>query len=201
MILIVGSKGNMGSRYGAILNHLGVSWQGADIETGAAGTEVLAKQADGIIIASPTGLHYEHLRTFASLKKPIFCEKPFTKNMNEMGEICELYEGQSLTMALQYSELLEQGFRGESFYNYFKHGVDGLVWDCIQIIGLAKGECALREDSPIWRCRINGQTLSQGHMDEAYVKNVQRWLGGNRHDPSYLYDLHQKTSEYEDSIA
>lgn len=187
----------MGSRYGAILSHLDVSWMGLDIGTSPKEVDRLARSADGILIATPTGLHFEHLNFYVGFRKPVFCEKPFTKNMSEMDAIADIYEGRSLTMALQYSELIDHNACGDSHYNYFRHGQDGLIWDCIQIVGLAKGRVELDQSSPVWDCRLNGQRLSVGDMDMAYVQNVKRWLSGESMEMGLIYDIHQKTSEFE----
>lgn len=196
MILIVGHKGSMGTRYARILDYLGKSWCGIDIDTPDDAANDIASSCDGIIIATPTALHYRHLLKYVATNKPVFCEKPFTKNLTEMKNICEVYDGKSITMAYQYSELVRGGNFGDSGYNYYKHGNDGLVWDCIQIIGLANSIVTLSESSPIWTCKINGQIISIADMDMAYVKNIKRWLSGESMGAQKIYDIHQKVVEF-----
>jgi hypothetical protein len=100
-------------------------------------------------------------------------------------------------MVFQYSELVKPESRGPSWYNYFKTGGDGLIWDCIQIIALSRTPPKIEARSPIWDCTINGQQLSLGDMDMAYVKNVKRWLDGDYMSAERIYDAHVKTSQYE----
>jgi len=199
MILIVGANGGMGSRYRAILNSLNVEWLGVDADITLLSIKEIAKKSSGIIIATPTDTHYEFLKLFSTLKKPVFCEKPLSRSLSDLNDILQMYEGHGLTMAYQYSELLNPDSVGASVYNYFKHGSDGMAWDCIQIIGLAKGAVTLQGISPIWDCQINGQQLLIHEMDMAYIKNIMRWLKGETMDLHYLYDIHKKVAEYENS--
>lgn len=198
MILILGHKGNMGGRYAAILNYLGVPWVGADKEQSPDEILALALSSTGVIIASPTACHPEHLMMMARLEIPVLCEKPFTKDMQELDEILKLYEStECLSMVLQYYELINPDLEGPSKYNYFKHGGDGIVWDCIQIIGLSTGDVTIEETSPIWECTLNGQELSIKDMDDAYIRNVQRWLNGDYLSLETIHGIHKKTHDFE----
>ncbi len=100
-------------------------------------------------------------------------------------------------MVFQYGELikfphLRKGRDTE--YNYFRSGKDGLVWDCLQIIALANDEISLRNDSPIWRCKINGTTLDLSDMDYAYHSFIKKWTkNGIDQNLSDLFKFHKKT--------
>lgn len=199
MILLVGYKGNMGQRYGKILDFHGVKWEGVDIGDTYLTQMKLAEKASGVLIASPTPAHINHLHRFAHMGKPVLCEKPFTKDLAALREILELYNKTRtpLSMVFQYDELVPEGTKGPSWYNYFRTGKDGLIWDCIQIIALAKQPPKLAAMSPVWDCTINGFRLSLGDMDDAYVKNVKRWLDGDYMKLTRIYDAHLKTAQFE----
>lgn len=200
-VLIVGAEGSMGKRYQAIFNHLGVSTICVDKHTPS--KEILegAEKSQGIVLATPTDLHTNCLDVLSKFQLPILCEKPLTKDLEELKFIRdEIVKKRkiNLTMTMQYEMLTQAGARGVSWYNYFRHGSDGLGWDCLQIIGLAKSSFVLEEKSPIWKCGINGQTLSLSDMDLAYLLFVQRWLSQPGDDISRLFDIHLKVMEFND---
>ena len=180
----------MGKRYQAILRHLGKDFVGID-----KGDELPEIPYSGYIIATPTDTHAGFLAELVKYKKPILCEKPISKNMDEVGQLMRLYHEEKcpLKMMLQYDYVAEFVGNGLSLYNYFRHGNDGLVWDCMQIVGAAKGEIALYDDSPIWKCSINGRDLNSAQMDYAYVRYVQDWFKDPFQPLGRIMDIHQKT--------
>jgi hypothetical protein len=194
MILLIGSQGSMGARYASILRYLGKSFVGIDKETSEKKRMELAKYSDGIIIATPTETHQYLIDEMIPAKKPILCEKPVVRNpdilrglLKRMGDAKVPFR-----MMFQYSMLTNPNRIGKSRYDYFRHGTDGLVWDCLQIIALARGECRLREDSPIWSCMINGQRLNIADMDAAYIGYVQEWFKKPGQDPGLIQSIHDK---------
>lgn len=187
--LILGANGNMGLRYQAILKHLGVSYAAVDD-----GDEVPA-DFDGVLIATPTALHRAHIDSFAAAGVPILCEKPIATNMADVTAVintCEKH-GTCLAMVDQYAELTEYG-TGPTSYNYFRHGADGMYWDCINIIGHARGTVSIKETSPIWTCTINGHPLSLADMDMAYVSMIRHWLDTPRERLDYIYRAHSRVA-------
>lgn len=198
-ILIMGSDGNMGKRYGAILKYLGKEVVGVDRHHEPETVRKLVKKADGIIIATPTETHLKLLKALKRYKKPILCEKPFSKNIRDLSLLLDYYYKSEtpLNMVYQYKELVNGKSHGDSEYDYFRHGSDGLLWDCIQIIGLAKGNVTIREESPVWRCQINGERLSLNMMDVAYVQHLKKWLAKPGQALSEILDVHMKVSDLE----
>ena len=191
--LLFGARGNMGSRYAAIFNHLGVKHVPADL-----GTTYDPNDFDAVLIATPTALHVEHIRKFMRRGVPILCEKPICKDLVELDELirdCER-QGTMLQMVSQYDELVRYG-RGPTIYNYFKHGGDGIFWNCMNVLFHARGSVELREDSPIWRCMINGHELSIADMDHAYIAMIRRWLEEPRADLERIWEGHCKAWELE----
>lgn len=201
MILIVGHKGNMGRRYAAILNHLGKSWTGVDVEWQAAGQKDLQyfdKSAlEGVIVASPTDQHADHVTHFIKYRVPILCEKPISKDLGKLKQvISECRDDEiKLDMVWQYRNLVTSTSKNPSKYDYFNHGRDGLHWDCIQIISLANGKVQLDEKSPTWDCVINGRRLHIDQMDGAYVNMVKLWLKNPKQNLGEIELAHIKVKE------
>lgn len=196
--LIIGANGSMGQRYQAILKHLGKTVVCADVETPLEKVLNAADWADGVILATPTETHYDYLRWLApQIDPPILCEKPVTKSMDELHLLFDLLIDQrtNFTMMLQY-QMLDSDKVGSSNYNYFRTGKDGLIWDCFQVIALARGPVHVDNTSPIWTCRLNGKALSLSDMDKAYVDFVAQWIERPGHDLAWLMDMHQKVNNY-----
>lgn len=209
MILIIGSTGNMGRRYCAILDRLGEDWSGVDILTPKHERMRLEREADKIIIATPTSTHYTILKQLSNNKKivPILCEKPLTKNMVQLELIKEM--DLPLTMVFQYvfcqeaypgikASIIHNNEKYSTYFNFYKHGADGILWDCIQIIALAKGNILLQETSPEWTCHINGFKLDDGTMDLAYIKMIKFWIENPGVNSFDIYEAHEKVKMLED---
>jgi hypothetical protein len=192
MTLIVGSEGSMGKRYQAILKHLREPYLCTDIKIPAVAQ---FESADRFIIATPTRTHLWWVEMLDKYNKPILCEKPLSKEMFEVERILRCQS--PISMQMQYAWLVPDRAHGPSSYDYFHHGSDGLVWDCFQIIALAKDKIELKEDSPIWKCKINGTTLARGDMDQAYVMAVRAFLQGHYLERKDLLAWHKKVKEFE----
>ncbi len=181
MIALIGSGGSMGKRYQAILNHLKepfLALDAADLTQ----DEIIKKasKCDRILLASPTPTHLEYLKALLPSKAKILCEKPVCTDLDQLIALhaeCDK-KHHSYNMVMQYKRLdvpLKTPNRW-SYYNYFRHGNDGLAWDCLQTIALAQGPVWLKEDSPVWECTINGRRLSIAEMDQAYIAEIRLWL-------------------------
>ena len=199
MITILGAKGSMGTRYQAILNWLGIAHNAYDLDSNKSIVEDAIYKSTGLIIATPTHTHTDLLQRYIGDCKKILCEKPVSKNTEEVEEVYRFAskEGTSLCVTMQYAEIAKNEDRGkESFYNYFRSGKDGLVWDCFQTIALAKGPVWLSNESPEWKCQINGEKLSLSSMDGAYVSFVKRWLNNNlEQNSNEMVEAHLRASE------
>lgn len=194
MILIVGANGNMGRRYRAILNYLGVPWRGIDLKDSWPRDE--ARQITGVIIATPTVCHLTDLMNAEHYECPVLCEKPISTNAQNLSRIlADIHNPIKMVMQYQFTTRKLAVANSPSFYDYYNHGRDGLVWDCIQIIGLAKGDVNLAEESPVWDCSINGSQIDIREMDFAYVEMIKNWLKIPGQDKNEILEIHQKTHE------
>ncbi len=202
-VLILGSEGSMGKRYQANLKHLGQSYTCADLLHDDRWIERSAARAQGIIIATPTNTHLKLVTKFSQMGKPILCEKPLVKTKHELDDLmCSVRLGRTkLRMTFQYQMLDMVSSNGHSHYDYFRHGNDGIVWDCMQIISLARKSIDLNETSPIWSCVLNGDRLNIADMDRAYIDYVKLWFNYPQQDLSYLNDIHLKVIDYEKRMS
>lgn len=193
-VLLLGSEGNMGKRYQAILRKLRISFTGVDKN------DIRPKDKfSHVIIATPTDTHYDLIKEYKQYSVPILCEKPITTNPNELEQI--MIWKAKLTMVNQYAHMQMFRASGSSCYDYFKTGDDGLGWDCINILGMAKGKVTLMNKSPIWQCQLNGQTLRINDMDEAYISMIMQWCWSDYSwgDIDYIINAHQKVLKWQKS--
>jgi len=201
-VLVVGYKGNMGSRYTAILDFLGIEWSGLE-PFERKGNE---QDIEGIILATPTITHPDILRSFENdYDLPILCEKPISRcgifgKPSTLGLADFLSKTNlNIRMVNQYKYMPradEAGAEGKTYYNYFKTGRDGLAWDCINIIGMAKGDVELKNDSPIWDCWINGKSLNIRGMDHAYIDMIDDWVKNPTNNHDYILESHEKVIKW-----
>lgn len=201
MILLIGANGSMGKRYQAILRYLGKEFRAVDKETKGNLLSSAAVRCSSAIIATPTNTHEEIIGTLTASRIPILCEKPVTKNLKALGEILATVKKNKtpFQMVAQYKMLLQPSRIGRTRYDYFRHGNDGLVWDCMQIIAFARGEVSLHEESPVWSCMINGQALRIQDMDAAYIAFIQNWLNNPHGDLGWIKAAHEKTKAENDA--
>ena len=206
-VLLLGSEGNMGKRYKAILDYLRIPFSCYDIKLFGL-LEEAAEGCDRAIIATPTNFHAESILDVLCVLpgKPILCEKPIDKNITVLKDLLErCAEAKSdLRMVFQYRKVYkDDGMIGPSHYDYFRHGDDSLLWDCIQIVGLARGTVKLSESSPVWSCAINGQMLKLNMMDWAYVEYISDWLKSPMLcvGPAEILEIHEKVTRLANGAA
>lgn len=191
-VALIGAGGNMANRYQAIMDHCQIPYLAFD-EHNWRDAWMFKDEIHSIIIASPTDAHYENIRYLAKLEKPILCEKPITKNPDELIKILGM--DVVIKCVNQYQFLYDKESEGDTFYNYFKTGKDGLEWDCISIIALAKTMPYIMNTSPVWQCEINGKRISIADMDKAYVDMIRDWYRNPHGDKHYIAQSHNKVIE------
>lgn len=187
-VAVVGANGNMGRRYKLILEQY-CECEVVPIEIDGYRDP---SDCDGIIIATPTNTHYELIKFYHNFGKPILCEKPICKNPEQLKELMAL-PGIDLSMINQYEFMLEENENSDkrTTYNYYRTGNDGLLWDCINIIGNAVDSYDINNNSPVWLCKINGDIFDIKDMDYAYISNISEWKFGWR-NKEYILTAHEK---------
>jgi hypothetical protein len=195
MIYIVGNKGNMGRRYTAILHYLGQEVCGHDAEEIV--DQGLLKAASGFIICTPTEHHLFSIKRLFEFGRPILCEKPLTKDISKLDELEDKHRTNLslLTVVNQYA-YMRRGTQGETKYDYFKSGSDGLAWDCVSLFQLAKGTITVNNISPFWDVKINGRILNLGLMDWAYIDMIRDWLAEPKSNYAESRKAHEKVLSY-----
>ena len=166
MILLVGGLGSIGQRYQAILKYLGVAYQVFDP---AQGDKDIPTDWTQMIIASPTGTHVGWCLHAEHRDKPYLCEKPLTKS----GGNIPISQGY---MVCNYKYLIEPG--QSVFYNYYKTGTDGLLWDCCQLVYLDPA-ATLLTTSPRWHLTANSQPITYRELENSYVSMLRDFTKGN----------------------
>lgn len=198
MILVIGGHGNMGQRYCRILDKVGVRYWVYDVKSNCGPMSEMAKNSSAFIVATPTDTHAQLVLDLIPYKRPILCEKPISLETEVVDGVVKVARdsGANLQMVNQYSFMVPEKQRADrSEYNYFKHGPHGLYWDCINIVGLAKGIVTLSNDSPVWKCTINGKKLALGDVDQAYVDMVVSWVSVPKPNIEYIEYAHHKVAE------
>ena len=209
MICVIGGKGNMGKRYAAILRHEGMPH--TIIDKG----DQFPPAEEGVthfIIATPTDTHAEILQAVTSKYAApvhILVEKPFTRlwgNLDGLKPVKEaIDQGYHVYMVNQYAYYSEGIIEGEgpTWYDFYNSGADGILWDCIQLIHLAKHiPATLANNAPVWQCGINGRRLNRELIDLCYVKMLKDFVtNGAEYGRLWgwkdIKESHQKVLEYE----
>ena len=197
-VYIYGHRGNMGTRYKTICQSLGHEVGGWDVDGETRAMSL--RDADAIIVATPTASHADILHSLRDCGRPVLCEKPLTKSLTVLEELLWAMKkaGTRIAMVNQYAELDTIVDGADTYYNCFRHGQDGLYWDCISLVRLARGPILLKEDSPVWQCTLNGRRLELGEVDKAYVAMLDRWLKDpTRTDYDELWAAHKKVADLE----
>lgn len=198
-IAVIGGAGNMGRRYCSILRFLGVEYY--IIEKGD--KLKIVEGTDGIILSTPTDHHFPMLTLCNEYNLPILCEKPITKKEKELDFILKMRS--PLRMINQYEYFLQEnkevkivvakGYENlNTYYNYYNSGQDGIIWDCINLIGLSglKTNINLKNDSPIWECWINSKKIDREKIDESYIWNLEDWLEKFDDRKDYIKKAHNE---------
>jgi hypothetical protein len=194
-IALWGANGGMGRRYTSIIEWLGHEVLPIEFDTSFGEALHFCDEADAIIVATPTDSHVDICRGILHLEKPILCEKPVSRNIFELNRFLEELKGFSNTpfqMINQYELLYDATSTGDTVYNYYNSGGDGLYWDCINLIGLANGPIIIRDRSPYWCAKINGVSLKRGAIDGSYVNMIKNWLVCPIDNLEYIQETHLK---------
>lgn len=203
-LLILGSNGNMGRRYASICKQQKIPFIGVD-KNDKLPTDYITHA----IVATPTDQHIidiMKLRFRYKNKLKVLCEKPIVK-LKDLSEL-DILKGKhhDYYMVNQYAYYMESigeiRSDGVTSYNYYNSGKDSIAWDCIQLIYLAKQRIELKNDSPVWKCTINGFHLSRELIDNCYIRMIQDFTSNfaiyrRPWGIETIIQAHKKVLEYE----
>lgn len=184
----------MGKRHAAILRHLDEPFKGFDPAAGHSFDEFNFQDFDRFIIATPTPTHLFWIRNLDEFQKPILCEKPLSNDRAEIEEILEVKS--PLSMQMQYKYFDNKFSEGDSWYHYYNHGKDDIVWDCFQVIALGRGKVEIGDQSPVWDCGLNGKTLDLREMDMAYIWSINQFIKGQYFPRGLMQEWHNKVESF-----
>lgn len=178
-VLVVGSLGNMGRRYAAILKHLGHEVVGVDV-----GTKIPSK-LDAAIVATPTDTHYGVCKVLSKKGYRYLCEKPVSKSPKEIESLMryDAKYGGCGYMVNNWARTLLRYVKPNSqnvYYDCWNTGKDGLLWDCIQLVYLAKGRPhQLESESPTFSAWLGTTRITLGVIELSYIAMVRSFLEGD----------------------
>jgi len=181
VIIVIGSKGNMGRRYCQILKEMGTDYKGIDLnETISIDND---SEVAGVIIATPTETHYP-IYSFirAQYSGRILCEKPFTTTILGCRHILS---DNKLFIVNNYQYMVSSPdfptVGKNTIYEYYNTGKDGIHLDCVQLYYLAKGKVEISKNSSIWGCVINGKVMQRQYVDYSYGRMINHFVVGCQH--------------------
>lgn len=186
-VTIIGANGNMGTRYRLILERFHPDARVFTFDANDAVGKIVhaARHSDKVIIATPTKSHIAVLKVLCeSLDRPIdiLCEKPVVTSESDFQKLVALEKKANIYMVNNYAYcLMASKLEKATRYHYYNSGNDGLVWDCIQLIHMAKGNIDIDRTRPIWLCEINGNKIKREEIDITYCKMIRDFLTEKRH--------------------
>jgi len=203
LICIIGANGNMGKRYQSVCKYLNIPFHGLDVNDPL---PVNAHEFTHYLIATPTVSHEKILHYLCAVNTiplKILCEKPILCDDPQYILDFANDRDHEIFMVNNYAYYSHQIYEseGKTSYNYYNSGGDGMFWDCIQLIYLAKSEISLSNNTPIWFAEINGVELDRETIDLCYVKMIHDFykngdVYGQRWGREEIIAAHNKVLEY-----
>jgi len=182
-IAIIGSKGIMGQRYCKILNRAGIEVLEYDLKI-SKDINLRASGAVGAIICTPTDTHLVYIEQLCELQVPFLCEKPVCLSVGDTERAWEFVQQAGVNAHVVSNwRYTRHGFMGwdtgshEINYKHFHSGNDGLLWDCCQLVYLAKDHRpTLSSEADQFSCTIDGEEISLLDIEESYSLMLMDWL-------------------------
>lgn len=172
MILLIGSEGSIGRRYRAVLEALGIPYRGKEKED-PWDFSCITKA----IIASPTFLHFDHASKVAAEGIPFLCEKPMCFESNLIRRLQKTtYKGFVVNNWAQLAWNADLPSSPKKItYDFYNTGRDGLLWDTIQLIYLAKiynAELSVDTRSYFWDAHFDQTPIPYREIEHSYAQMV-----------------------------
>jgi len=172
VIALFGGNGSIGSRYAAILRHMDVDYKVIEIDDDLPEFAQTTK----CIIATPTDTHVDIINQIPD-SIPILCEKPIDRNPNKIPKRKNCYMVNNYYHVMKIKGILPPY---SVWYNYYKTGKDGLLWDCCQLVYLDE-EARIETKSPRWNLSVNREWIKYRDLEESYVRMVSDFLNDKFH--------------------
>jgi hypothetical protein len=200
LIAIFGSSGNMGRRYAAICEHLGIDCIGYDIDYDYRRPTSL--KITHAIIATPLSTHMDVARYCIRQRVPFLCEKPISKSVRLVEALRKEADAAGVAgyMVNNWQYVLRYPHQSHvTLYTYYS-GSDG-AWDYIQPWYYSTGLKVVRH--PVFRVIERGRTLvehSRESFDNSYVRMVQDFAAGDTRNLMPLTEAVLATEKISDLI-
>jgi len=186
-VLVIGSKGSMGKRYCAILKYLNVEFEPIDIlEQPWDYSDI--RDCDRAIVCTPTETHFDICR---ALSIDYLCEKPVSKKPEMIKRLIQLAGDKNIDARMvcnwYYIGYMYTNLNNEIEYSNYNTGKDGINWDCIQLHYLSNTKAIVSNDTPFFKCKVNGNNnpVYLGDIEHSYITMIKAWL----RDPKDLWSL------------
>lgn len=188
MIALIGGAGNIGRRYQAILHVLRVPFKIFDLNDPLDWTGI--KKA---IITTPTSLHFESISQCQKASIPFLCEKPISKNVQDLKELEKMKTSGFMVNNYQF---LEKDPRfphspKQIAYDFYNTGRDGLLWDVCQLVYLSeiyKANLIIRRKSWTWKLLFNDFPVPYQAIEKSYYDMIKCFIDGNTEDLWTLWE-------------
>ena len=190
-ILVIGSRGNMGRRYCAIIKWLGYEVIEKDIGVNEA-SNVFDLSFDKAIIATPTNLHMEYCIDIGIRDRPFLCEKPVSKLLSDM-KLLKTYSSGYMVNNWLYA--CEHHRINNIEYNFYNTGKDGILWDLIQPIYIARNSVTINPAHPIFEVWADNQRITLDAICESYVDMVSDFVEGVYENLWTMEDAYKATEK------
>lgn len=190
-VLLIGGMGSVGLRYQAILKSLNVPYLVYDAESLEGFSCEGKRNFEDIefgkaMICSPTDTHLNYVRKLIHLDKTFLCEKPLTKDPEDLAYINAEYPKGFMVCNYKFITKI-YGEDVNLSYNYYRSGRDGLLWDCCQLVYIDP-DCELLNDSPLWDFSVNGHPIPYRALELSYVQMIKSFIWNHGKD---LWSLKQ----------
>jgi hypothetical protein len=184
-LLIVGSKGSIGSRYEAICRFLKIRHVGVDLN------DPWPKDFTHALICTPTGMHT--IPAVQAMKEgmEVMIEKPLSKDTKDIETLIRVRDENRVTAWMVnnyfFSKIPFSANYDTIKYSYFFSGKDGWEWDCIQLINMCK-EFIFDGTRPVFNLTFDGTGVTLEDVQKSYMTMLLYWAGGKK---AFLWDLEE----------
>lgn len=187
-IAIIGSSGNIGSRYAAILKYLEHEVLEIEYNTPKEAIVEILNIAEKAIVCTQTPYHIRWCRRLVKYKIPFLCEKPVSTNLQSVKNLNSACRKIRLDARMVSNWKFVLGdMRADShnvYYNFYNTGKDGTEWDLIQLLYLAN-TIEFHTDSIEFSATIDGNHVSLDDIARSYILMLKAWIT----QPELLWNL------------